>query len=95
MFIGLSVGTTCGYLIGTWVARPYYPSPVMKAVACLAFRDPDVCIIFEFFYGIWSFLLEFETFQKISWNLTFKFACAVKCINVVLQFDSLTVFYNS
>lgn len=40
--IGLSIGTACGYIIGTWIARPYYPSPVMKAVACLAFRDPDV-----------------------------------------------------
>lgn len=39
--IGLSIGTTCGYFIGTWIARPYYPSPVMKAVACLAFREPD------------------------------------------------------
>lgn len=40
--IGLGIGTTCGYMIGTWIARPYYPNPVMKAVACLAFREPDV-----------------------------------------------------
>lgn len=40
--IGLGIGTTCGYMIGCWVARPYYPSPVMKAVACLALKDPDV-----------------------------------------------------
>lgn len=40
--IGLGVGTTCGYFIGTWIARSYYPSPVMKAVACFNFREPDV-----------------------------------------------------
>lgn len=40
--IGLSIGTTCGYFIGTWMARPYYPTPVMKAVACYNFREPDV-----------------------------------------------------
>ncbi|XP_031628018.1 reticulon-4-interacting protein 1, mitochondrial-like isoform X2 [Contarinia nasturtii] len=39
--IGLSIGTTCGYVIGTWIARPFYPVPVMKAVACLTLRDPD------------------------------------------------------
>lgn len=42
VIIGIGIGTTCGYMIGTWIARPYYPSPVMKAVACLAFREPDV-----------------------------------------------------
>lgn len=40
--VGLSIGSVGGYMIGTWIARPFYPSPVMKAIACLAFREPDV-----------------------------------------------------
>lgn len=40
--IGFGIGSTCGYMIGTWLTRPYYPRPVMKAVACLGFWHPDL-----------------------------------------------------
>lgn len=40
--VGLSIGTAGGYILGTWMARPFYPCPVMKAIACFAFREPDV-----------------------------------------------------
>lgn len=45
MCIGLTIGTSVGYFIGAWIARPYYPNPVMKAIACLAYKEPDVCMM--------------------------------------------------
>lgn len=37
--------------------------------------------------------MEFETFQRICWNFIVKLA--VKCIDVVLQFDSILKFMKN
>lgn len=41
VLIGLGFGTTGGFLLGLWLARPHLAEPIMKAVACISFRDND------------------------------------------------------
>lgn len=41
MFVGLGLGTTGGFFLGLWLARPHIAEPIMKAVACVSFRDSD------------------------------------------------------
>ena len=40
--VGLGIGTTGGILLGMWMARPHFSSPVMRAIACFSFKDADV-----------------------------------------------------
>lgn len=40
--IGLGIGTTCGYLIGSWLARDRISVPCMKAIACVSYKSKDV-----------------------------------------------------
>lgn len=39
ILVGFSVGTAGGIMIGMWMARPHFTSPVMKAIVCFSFKD--------------------------------------------------------
>ncbi|XP_063708074.1 reticulon-4-interacting protein 1, mitochondrial-like [Culicoides brevitarsis] len=41
VLIGLGFGTTGGFLLGLWLARPHLAEPIMKAVACVSYKDSD------------------------------------------------------
>ncbi|GAB0090827.1 Reticulon-4-interacting protein 1 [Sergentomyia squamirostris] len=43
--VGLGLGTAGGFFLGLWLARPSPSAPVMKAITCSSFDDPDnVCL---------------------------------------------------
>lgn len=39
VIIGLGVGASGGILLGMWIARPHFTSPVMKAIVCFSYKD--------------------------------------------------------
>ncbi|XP_058116791.1 reticulon-4-interacting protein 1, mitochondrial-like isoform X2 [Anopheles ziemanni] len=45
ILIGLGFGTTGGFMLGMWLARPHLPTPIMKSIASTSFRDPDNVVV--------------------------------------------------
>ncbi|XP_053671147.1 reticulon-4-interacting protein 1, mitochondrial-like [Anopheles nili] len=45
ILIGLGFGTTGGFMLGVWLARPHLPTPIMKSIASTSFRDPDNVVV--------------------------------------------------
>ncbi|XP_035787120.1 reticulon-4-interacting protein 1, mitochondrial-like isoform X2 [Anopheles albimanus] len=45
VLIGLGFGTTGGFMLGMWIARPHLPTPIMKSIASTSFRDPDNVVV--------------------------------------------------
>uniref|UniRef100_A0A182IPZ2 Uncharacterized protein n=1 Tax=Anopheles atroparvus TaxID=41427 RepID=A0A182IPZ2_ANOAO len=45
ILIGLGFGTTGGFMLGMWIARPHLPTPIMKSIASTSFRDPDNVVV--------------------------------------------------
>lgn len=42
ILVGLTIGTAGGFMLGVYLGRESIPHPIMKAVACLAFRGKEV-----------------------------------------------------
>lgn len=62
--VGIGVGTIGGFMLGLYVARPYAP-PVMKSIACLYIRGPDVRNTFSFYNYNLSFTAKFRCISSV------------------------------